>query len=38
VEVTVLTVVGHTEPMAKDHDILDQVNELVDEEKVGYLS
>lgn len=33
VEVTVSTVVGHTEPMAKDQDILDQVNQLVAEEK-----
>ncbi len=32
-EVTVSTVVGHTEAMAKDQDILDQVNELVAEEK-----
>ena len=32
-EVTVLTVVGHTEAMAKDQDILDQVNKLVAEEQ-----
>ncbi|BBZ19119.1 hypothetical protein MGAD_34540 [Mycolicibacterium gadium] len=32
-EVTVFTVVGHTEAMAKDQDILDQVNQLVAEEK-----
>ena len=32
-EVTVSTVVGHTEAMAKDQDILDQVNQLVAEEK-----
>ena len=36
-EVTVFTVVGHTEAMAKDFnrdtDILDQVNQLVAEEK-----